>query len=115
MNQSLLIVALCTLILSASIFYHSQTKRYQIAAVGSVVGVYLVDTRTGHISICSPVSNNGCMSLQEFREFVEQRNAEAKSKVKNYAKEKAGNVIDTFKNLDFLDQQNEKPISREKQ
>jgi hypothetical protein len=93
--------------LSAAIVYHSQTKRYQIAAVGSVVGVYLVDTRTGDISICSPVSNNGCMSLQEFREFVEQRNIEAKNKVKNYAKEKAGSVIDSFKNLDFMDKEQE--------
>jgi hypothetical protein len=101
MDKSVILIALSTLVLAVAIFYHASTERYQIAAIGSVMGVYLVDTRSGEISICSPVSENGCMSLAEFRVYLEQRNQDARKKVKDFAKEKTDDVVNTIKNLDF--------------
>jgi hypothetical protein len=101
MDKSVIVLALSIIILASALFYHSSTDRYQIAAIGSVMGVYLVDTRSGDISICSPVSENGCMTLAEFRVFIEKRNNDARKKVKDFAKEKTDGVVNTLKNLDF--------------
>ncbi len=64
----LLLIAVSVFTLAAAVYLHTQgseTGRYEIASVPGLSGVYRVDTKTGDLSICSPLYENSCMTLEE--------------------------------------------------
>lgn len=64
-NTGLFLIAVAVFSLAAALAFQAQTGRYEIAAVAGLSGVYRVDTRTGDLSICSPVYQQGCITLNE--------------------------------------------------
>ncbi|MCB1681375.1 MAG: hypothetical protein KDI61_06630 [Alphaproteobacteria bacterium] len=64
-------VFLSSLIIAGAIVYHAETGRYQIESVGTIPAAYRVDTRTGEVSVCSPLSSNaGCQSIESIQDSV---------------------------------------------
>ncbi len=63
---------LSALILAGAVLYHAQThQRYQIASAGTIPAVYRVDTRTGEVSVCSPLGGEaGCQSIESLQDSV---------------------------------------------
>lgn len=63
---------LSALIVAGAVLYHAQThQRYQIASAGTIPAVYRVDTRTGEVSVCSPLGGEaGCQSIEGLQQSV---------------------------------------------
>lgn len=63
---------LSALIVAGAVLYHDQThQRYQIASAGTIPAVYRVDTRTGEVSVCSPLGGEaGCQSIEGLQQSV---------------------------------------------
>lgn len=64
-------VLLGALAVSGAIIYHAETGRYQIETVGAVPAAYRVDTRTGEVAVCSPLTSEaGCQSIESLQQSV---------------------------------------------
>ncbi len=62
---------LCSLLVAGAIVYHAETGRYQIESVGTIPAAYRVDTRTGEVSVCSPLSgSSGCDSIENLQKSL---------------------------------------------
>lgn len=62
---------LAAAIVAGAIIYHAETGRYQIESVGTIPAAYRVDTRTGEVAVCSPLtSESGCQSIESLQESV---------------------------------------------
>ena len=90
-TAALFSIALSVFVLAAAVAYHAGTGRYQISSVTGVAGVYQTDTKTGEVSICTPVYESGCITLtQAHLQIVQQR-----ENIVNSAQQATG-AIDQF-------------------
>ncbi|MCL4678879.1 MAG: hypothetical protein KJ017_09855 [Alphaproteobacteria bacterium] len=64
-------LVLSALAVAGAIVYHAETGRYQIESVGTIPAAYRVDTRTGQVAVCSPLTTeSGCQSIESLQESV---------------------------------------------
>ena len=68
-TTGLLLIAISIFALAVAVYLHSEPDneigRYEIIAASGLSGVYRLDTKTGEVSTCSPLYENGCMTLEE--------------------------------------------------
>lgn len=72
-NFMLAVMALAVFALAASVYFHAGTGRYQITYVAGMTGVYKADTRTGELSLCSPLYESGCITMAEAHQHLAQQ------------------------------------------
>ena len=90
-NLMLLCIAAAIVVMAGALLLHAQTGRYQISPVTGMAGVYKVDTRNGKLEICSPMYEQGCMTLAQ----AHQQIAAHRENVMDTARQ-TGNLIDQF-------------------
>ncbi len=102
-----LFIPFSLIVLSLAILYNSQTGRYQITPVSGLAGVYMIDTRTSEISICSPLHSNGCITIEDAYRDIEARKEKALSTVENtgnkineFTKKRAGELNNILKKIE---------------
>lgn len=64
-------LVLSALAVAGAIVYHAETGRYQIESVGTIPAAYRVDTRTGEVAVCSPLTTeSGCQSIESLQDSI---------------------------------------------
>jgi len=98
-NKAIILFAASVLFLSGAIVYYAQTGRYQITSAGGPTGVYRVDTRTGNVSICSPLNEKGCVSLDAVYKNIKKRKKNTETMIQDFTRENTNKLRETLKKI----------------
>jgi len=106
-NINIMLLAIAVLALAAAIMFHAQTNRYQITAVAGLSGVYRADTRTGDLSICSPIYQQGCITIEQAHQIIEQQKenvrataGHAQDKINEFTRDRAEGLRNLMRRFD---------------
>lgn len=108
-------IVLSAILLSCALVYSSQTGRYQITSGGALPGVYRVDTQTGEVSVCSPLRENSCESLESVRKNFTQMGTDLQGSLTNAPEDLMQSLQDLIAGAWQKPDQNTKPTESPKE